>query len=290
MAEVTGLTAADHPLRPLCQHLPRRHRPYRGIRCECPIHAAGTTWLGHPRRINGEGQRPPGRIASHHSHSDHSQTGLRHSCTRTVGRLQGCPRPIPATLAPVASSRLPFLWLYGPTGVGKSSVGYAIFQQVRRSGIKVAYVDLDQVGLCYPSPADDPHNHREGQNLGAVWPVYRAAGARCLIAVGAVPSREIVMTYAGKVPDTDLTLCRLRAGPECLTERVFRRGLGRGPVIPGPPAAKSKRLLAGAAAEAIRQAASWTPPTSPTYAWIRTTTTSGSSRGRCGSERAAGPG
>jgi hypothetical protein len=155
----------------------------------------------------------------------------------------------------VASSRLPFLRLCGPTGVGKSSVGYTIFQQLYRSGIKAAYVDLDQVGLCYPSPPDDPHNHRvKAQNLGVVWPVYRAAGARCLIAAGAVPSREIVMTYAGTVPDTDLTLCRLRAGPECLTERLFRWGLGRGPVIPGPPGAKSKRLLAEAAAEAIRQA------------------------------------
>jgi hypothetical protein len=139
--------------------------------------------------------------------------------------------------------------------VGKSSVGYAIFQQVYRSGIKVAYVDFDQVGLCYPSPADDPHNHRvKAQNLGVVWPVYRAAGARCLIAVGGVRSRDIVMTYADNVPDTDLTLCRLRASPERLTERVFRRGLGRGPVIPGPPATKSRQLLAGTAAEAIREA------------------------------------
>jgi hypothetical protein len=139
--------------------------------------------------------------------------------------------------------------------VGKSSVGYAIFQQVYRSGIKVAYVDFDQVGLCYPSPADDPHNHRvKAQNLGVMWPIYRAAGARCLIAVGGVPSREVVMTYADKVPDTDLTLCRLRATPEYLTERVFRRGLGRGPVIPGPPASKSRQLLAGTAAEAVREA------------------------------------
>jgi hypothetical protein len=139
--------------------------------------------------------------------------------------------------------------------VGKSSVGYAIFQQVYRSGIKVAYVDFDQVGLCYPSPADDPHNHHvKARNLGVVWPTYRVAGARCLIAVGGIPSRDIVMTYADEVPDTDLTLCRLRARPECLTERVFRRGLGRGPVVPGPPAAKSKRLLAGRAAEAIREA------------------------------------
>ena len=52
--------------------------------------------------------------------------------------------------------------------MGKSSVGYAIFQQVYRSGIKVAYVDLDQVGLCYPSPADNLHNHRvKAQNLSS---------------------------------------------------------------------------------------------------------------------------
>lgn len=61
------------------------------------------------------------------------------------------------------------------------------------------------------------------------------------------------MLYAGKVPDTDLTLCRLRARPERLTERVFRRGLGRGPVIPGPPPTTSKRQLAAMAAEAIGQ-------------------------------------
>ena len=139
--------------------------------------------------------------------------------------------------------------------MGKSSVGYAIFQQVYRSGIKAAYLDFDQVGLCYPSPADDPHNHRvKAQNLGVVWPTYRAAGARCLIAAGGVPSREIVMTYAGQVPDTDLTLCRLRASAEYLTERVFRRGLGRGPVIPGPPATTSRQLLAATAAQAIREA------------------------------------
>ena len=62
------------------------------------------------------------------------------------------------------------------------------------------------------------------------------------------------MTYAGQVPDTDLTLCRLRATPECLTERVFRRGFGRGPVIPGPPASKSRQLLARTAAEAVGEA------------------------------------
>ena len=151
---------------------------------------------------------------------------------------------------------VPFLWLCGPPGVGKSAVGYEIFMQVCRSGIKVGFLDFDQVGLCYPAPAGDPVNHRvKAQNLAAVWPTYQAAGARCLIAVGTVTSRETVLLYAGKVPGTDLTLCRLRATPERLTERVFRRGLGRGPVVPGPPPTASRQRLAAMAAEAIREAA-----------------------------------
>lgn len=155
----------------------------------------------------------------------------------------------------MTSGSVPFLWLCGPVGVGKSVVGYEIFQQVYRSGIKAGFMDFDQLGLCYPTPADDPRNHRvKAHNLAAVWPTYRAAGARCLIAVGGVSARETVLLYAGKVPDTVLTLCRLRATPERLTERVFRRGLGRGPVIPGPPPTTSKQQLAYMAAEAIRQA------------------------------------
>ena len=155
----------------------------------------------------------------------------------------------------VSRASVPFLWLCGPSGVGKSAVGYEIFQQVYRSGIKASFMDFDQFGLCYPSPADDPRNHHvKAQNLAAVWPTYRRAGARCLIAVGGVTSRQTVLLYAGKVPDTDLTLCRLRATPERLTERVFRRGLGRGPVIPGPPSTTSRQQLAAAAAEAIREA------------------------------------
>jgi hypothetical protein len=80
----------------------------------------------------------------------------------------------------------------------------------------------------------------KAQNLGAVWPIYRAAGARCLIAAGSAETRETARLYAGMVPDTELTLCRLRVGHGQLTERVFHRGLGRGPAIPGPPPSRSK--------------------------------------------------
>ncbi|HEX6858502.1 MAG TPA: hypothetical protein VF204_24670 [Streptosporangiaceae bacterium] len=39
---------------------------------------------------------------------------------------------------------VPFLGLCGPSGVGKSGVGYEIFQQVCRSGIKASFMDFDQ--------------------------------------------------------------------------------------------------------------------------------------------------
>ena len=42
--------------------------------------------------------------------------------------------------------------------------------------------------------------------------------------------------------------------PEQLTERVFRRGLGRGPEVPGPPPTTSKQHLAAMAAAATREA------------------------------------
>jgi adenylylsulfate kinase-like enzyme len=54
----------------------------------------------------------------------------------------------------VARGRVPFPWLCGPSGVGKSAVGYEIFQQVRRSGIKASFMDFDQLGTYACEPAD----------------------------------------------------------------------------------------------------------------------------------------
>lgn len=82
----------------------------------------------------------------------------------------------------------PVLWLCGPRGVGKSTIGFALYPRVlRETGTTAAYLDLDQLGRCHPAPADDPGNHRlKARNLAAVWRTYRAAGARCLTVVGPV--------------------------------------------------------------------------------------------------------
>ncbi len=109
----------------------------------------------------------------------------------------------------VIGDLIPVLWLCGPPGVGKSTVGWEIFAQLTETGIEAGDVDIDQLGMCYPERVSDPGRHRmKAQNLGAVVANYRAAGARCVIVSGvAGPDRGL---HAGMVPLAAFTVCRLR--------------------------------------------------------------------------------
>jgi len=147
------------------------------------------------------------------------------------------PATAPGQAAPTAGTgtgRAPLLWLCGAPAVGKSTVGYEVFTQIRGPHLRAAYVDLNQIGFCRPPAHDDPDNHRvKARNLGAMWPTFQAAGARCLIVTGRVNHHDTVRTYADAVPGTVLTLCRLRAGRDQLTTRILQRGRGAGPAIMG---------------------------------------------------------
>jgi hypothetical protein len=105
MAEVAGLLRlsawcgcrAGVADRALLRHLPRWHRPYQNIRCECPIHAAGTAWLGHPRRINrrGSGRQvgSPATTATAITPHTPSPEGRPRPDPAPEGRAHGGPRP-----------------------------------------------------------------------------------------------------------------------------------------------------------------------------------------------------
>jgi adenylylsulfate kinase-like enzyme len=120
---------------------------------------------------------------------------------------------------------VPWLWLCGPSGVGKSSVGFELFDQLGADGVATAYVDLDQLGLCSPAPDDDPDNNRvKARNLGEVWSGFRAAGAQCLVVSGLVDDAEELRRHADRLVGTALTVCRLRVGEDELRDRIARRG------------------------------------------------------------------
>ncbi len=128
----------------------------------------------------------------------------------------------------------PGLWLCGPPGVGKSTVGYEIFVAVHRSGPKGAYIDADQVGMCYPTPGEDPRNHHlKSANVGAVWRNFQSAGALFLVASGVIENQEELRLYREQLVDVSLIVCRLSIDDIGLHTRLATRSAGYGPPVPG---------------------------------------------------------
>ncbi|MFI9815549.1 AAA family ATPase [Saccharothrix variisporea] len=117
---------------------------------------------------------------------------------------------------------VPVLWLCGPPGVGKSTVGWALHQRLRDSGVAAAYVDLDQLGICYPEPPSDPGRHRmQARNLDLVVAHLGAAGARCVVVAGVVDVTSGVP--ADLLPHATVTLGRLDTDPAVLRARLLER-------------------------------------------------------------------
>ncbi|MFC0531816.1 hypothetical protein [Phytohabitans kaempferiae] len=116
----------------------------------------------------------------------------------------------------------PVLWVCGPPGVGKTTVAWEVYAGLAAAGVEVGYVDIDQLGMCYPEPAGDPGRSRlAAANLGAVVAGYRAAGARAAVVSGVVdPARE---AHADPIPGIALTTCRLRASADDLARRLVAR-------------------------------------------------------------------
>jgi hypothetical protein len=136
--------------------------------------------------------------------------------------------------ATVAGGRI--LLLCGPTGAGKSTIGWEIYVRTVGAGSAAAYLDLGQVGFCRPGQGN---LEVKARNLASVWQNYRAAGAQCLVAVGPVENGAVAEAYAAALPDASLTLARLHAEAGELTRRIMLRGQGSSWNEPGDRSAGS---------------------------------------------------
>jgi adenylylsulfate kinase-like enzyme len=137
------------------------------------------------------------------------------------------------------------IWLCGPSGVGKSTIGFALYLRLLRAGLTAGFIDADQVGFC----SVGLHDHwLKGRNLAAVWENYRSAGAETLVAVGPVRDRGDANVYQAVLPQVSFKWFRLHSGPGELARRVETRQKGGSWPQPGDP-------LRGAGPDEIQRAA-----------------------------------
>jgi len=121
--------------------------------------------------------------------------------------------------------RTPVLWINGPEAIGKSTVAFAIFRQLSDAGMKTAFIDLDQVNLCYPAPEDDPLNYGvRAAGLAAVWPTFCEEGVRCVVISGIAETKAIVKAHTSLISDARFSIVRLRATSDELKRRFIGRG------------------------------------------------------------------
>ncbi|MET8153597.1 hypothetical protein ACIBSW_35850 [Actinoplanes sp. NPDC049668] len=116
------------------------------------------------------------------------------------------------------SGLLPVLWLCGPSGVGKSTVGWELFTGLSGAG----HVDIDQVGMCFPViPSDPARTVLEARILGRAVTNFRAAGATCLVVSGYIDSRRGIHTKY--LAHAELSVLRLRCDQAELRRRLTTR-------------------------------------------------------------------
>ena len=119
---------------------------------------------------------------------------------------------------------VPLLWVCGTSGVGKSTVAWELFGRSARDRVATAYVDIDQLGMSFPPPADDETRDRiKALNLGGAVFTFRAAGAERIIVSGVIDPASAGM-YVEALAGVRLTWCQLNVAPATLRERLVLRG------------------------------------------------------------------
>jgi adenylylsulfate kinase-like enzyme len=133
---------------------------------------------------------------------------------------------------------IPVLWVCGPPGVGKTATTWAAFECLRRERANVAFVDVDQLGMCYPERDDDPGRHRlELDNVAAVRDGFSEEGAEVLLVAGVVDGSGAVdpRSIGGAV-----TIVRLTADEPILRARLAQR---HGSFVEPAAAVREAKLL-----------------------------------------------
>lgn len=126
-----------------------------------------------------------------------------------------------AKLMTVTRSRL--LLIGGRSGVGKTTVAFALHDLLADQGVQHAVLEGDALDLAHPAPWKLRMAER---NLRAVWANYRAEGYRRLVYTNTVSVLEAEQLTAAMGDDPVVTAVLLQASDDNVEERLMQREHG----------------------------------------------------------------
>ncbi|BEL05306.1 ATPase [Actinoplanes sichuanensis] len=120
-------------------------------------------------------------------------------------------------------ARSSVLLLGGRSGVGKTSVGHEIHEQLSQLRIRHCLIEGDNLDLAYPPPWE--HGLAE-RNLAAMWANYRELGYRRMIYSNTVSVRFVDALTAAMGDDPLVTAVLLTADDATARRRLAEREKG----------------------------------------------------------------
>jgi broad-specificity NMP kinase len=122
------------------------------------------------------------------------------------------------------------LVICGAAGVGKSTLTWEIGRQLQDVEVRHAIIDSDELDRVYPQPT--PLSEQVAlcrTNLAALWDNYAALGHSRLVLSGVFVDLEADLSWiTDALSGADVTVVRLLAGDETLSQRVEAREIGTG--------------------------------------------------------------
>lgn len=118
------------------------------------------------------------------------------------------------------------IFLNGTVGSGKTSTASAIGAVLEERRIPHAVIDIDQLSVRWPSPADDPFDFRLTlANVVSVATNYRAAGVRIVVLAGVIETTHQLRRYEEElgVGDAVFDHVMLVAPPDVVEQRLRAR-------------------------------------------------------------------
>jgi hypothetical protein len=115
------------------------------------------------------------------------------------------------------------LFLGGRSGVGKSSVGYEIHEQLSAAGVRHCLIEGDNLDMAYPPPWEDGLAER---NLAAMWANYRELGYRRMVYTNTDSVRSVDELTAAMGDRPRATAVLLTADDATARQRLARREIG----------------------------------------------------------------